>query len=390
MLLDILAQLKPGHFATFGEGGLTLQARHRRELREHRVQEESQPNAFTFTVITHQIHAIVPVTGAHQRQAVFAQPESSLNRSHTMLVQAGRLARPARKIIVRVVLGIERAAFEEMNRLIQHPGVAGRQYIAARRQWQPKVIIRTMRAHAPARGGMPPMLDISLQELPACAQQQLLAQPLRLGVHERHRILQLIAKAKGAPRLVVPAARPKTACQRLVHQPAVGQHVQRLVGCFYLHGAQRAIPVLVNRIECGARGGRSPEAMHHLAGLIGVPPSYQAEPEYDLALLPVGQLEADLDCGAGIERRSHLAGKARTGHRCGILERAVTPDEFSAVAACGPGRIVHIVERNQTGELRVVRVTRKQCATVGVDFGGYVHGRFRSQISQHPLHVTGR
>lgn len=43
------------------------------------------------------------------------------------------------------------------------------------------------------------MLDIALQELPAGAQQQLRAQPLWLRVHQRHRILQLIAKAEGTP-----------------------------------------------------------------------------------------------------------------------------------------------------------------------------------------------
>src|SRR3990167_6560418 len=100
---------------TCGEGGVILQARHRRELRKHGVQEESQPDAFAFTVMAHQIHAVVPVTGAHERQAVLAPPESSLNGSHTVLVQAGRLARTAGEIIIRVVLGIDRAAFEEMN-----------------------------------------------------------------------------------------------------------------------------------------------------------------------------------------------------------------------------------------------------------------------------------
>ena len=114
----------------------------------------------------------------------------------------------AGEIIIRVLLGRDRTAFEEVKGFIQHAGVRGGQHVAACRQRQPEVIIRTVRAHAPARGRMPPVLDIALKELTACAQQQLRTQPLRLRMHERHRVLQLIAEAECASRLVVSAARP--------------------------------------------------------------------------------------------------------------------------------------------------------------------------------------
>ena len=55
---------------------------------------------------------------------------------------------------------------------------------------------------------MPPVLDIPLRELAACTQQQLGTQQTRLAVHQRHSVLQLVAEAEGAARLVVAAASP--------------------------------------------------------------------------------------------------------------------------------------------------------------------------------------
>ena len=63
---------------------------------------------------------------------------------------------------------------------------------------------------------MPPMLDISLLELTGRAKEEVLAHEARLGVDERHHVLQLIAETEGAPGLVVSAPRPKTARQGLV------------------------------------------------------------------------------------------------------------------------------------------------------------------------------
>ena len=127
--------------------------------------------------------------------------------------------------------------------------------------------------------------------------------------------------------------------------------------------------------------------LHQIAGVIGIAPD--AEPEDDLALLPVGQIEGYLDRGAGIQGGPHLAGKARARHRRRTSQRAVASEEFGPVAAYGAGRIVHVEERDPVGELRVVRIARKQRAAVRVDFGDHVHGRFRPQIAQHPFHVAG-
>ena len=142
------------------------------------------------------------------------------------------------------------------------------------------------------------MLDITFLELMRRAEEDMFAREDRVCVDERHHVLQLVAETEGAPRLVVSAAGPKTARYSLVQEPAIGQDIYGLVGCFHLHCAKRVIPVLPHLFERVARRSRTPESPHQFAGVIGIPPC--AEPEDDLALLPVGQIEWNLDSGAWI------------------------------------------------------------------------------------------
>ena len=151
--------------AAFGEGDVTVHAGNLGEPHEHFIKEKSQPDAFAFAVFAHPVHAVVPVTGADERQAMLTKRETLQNGSHTVFVQTGRFFGPAGQIVIRVLLRVYRAAFDEVDGFIQHARVPCVQDVTARRQGQPEVIIRTACTHAPARGGMPPMLDISLLEL---------------------------------------------------------------------------------------------------------------------------------------------------------------------------------------------------------------------------------
>ena len=81
-----------------------------------------------------------------------------------------------------------------------------------------------MRVRTPWPGRrQPPMLDIALDELPPRRAQDVLAGHLGPGDRERHDVLQLVAEAVGAARLIEGRARPDAAGERLIEQPAV-QH----------------------------------------------------------------------------------------------------------------------------------------------------------------------
>src|SRR5512144_2307683 len=188
-----------------------MPARYPGELHEHFIKEKSEPNAFTLAVLAHQVHAIVPITRADERQAVLAAAKASQNGSHTVIVQTCRFFRRVGKIVIRVLVGVYRAALDEADGFIQHPGVSGIQNVAARGQGQPEKIVRTACTHAPPRRGMPPMLDISLLELVGRAEEEVLAHEPRLGEDESHHVLQLVAETECAPGLVESAPRPETA-----------------------------------------------------------------------------------------------------------------------------------------------------------------------------------
>src|SRR5574341_496718 len=165
ILLDILAHVSRLPPATFGEGYVTVPVGNLSEPHEDFIQEKPQPDTFACAVLPHNVHAVVPVTGADERQAVLTKSEAPQNGAHTVFVQTGRFFGPAGQIVIRVLLRAYRAAFDEVDGFIQHPGVPRVQNVAARRQGQPEVIIRTVCTHTPARGGMPPVLNISLLEL---------------------------------------------------------------------------------------------------------------------------------------------------------------------------------------------------------------------------------
>ena len=87
--------------------------------------------------------------------------------AHAMLVQGRGLAGPPGQVVVGLVVGVHRPAFEERHRFVEHARVAGREHVTASRERQPQVVVGKVRAHAAAGGRMPPVLDVAFDELPA-------------------------------------------------------------------------------------------------------------------------------------------------------------------------------------------------------------------------------
>src|SRR5205807_284155 len=109
---------------------------------------------------------------------------------------------------------------------------------------------------------MPPMLDVAFDELTARTERDLRPEKAWIRMHQSHRVLQLIAKAVSAARLVIAAACPKAAGERLIHEPAVGQHIKSRVGRVYLHRCKSVLPMLGHGFERVMRGSRSSKSVH--------------------------------------------------------------------------------------------------------------------------------
>ena len=71
------------------------------ELREHVKQEERQPHALASAVLADEIHAVVPVAAAHQRQAVLAEAQAMVDRANAVLVERADVVGDLRQVVVR-------------------------------------------------------------------------------------------------------------------------------------------------------------------------------------------------------------------------------------------------------------------------------------------------
>ena len=151
------------------KSGSLLSCAIRGEAAEHVAHEEREPDALAFAFPAHHVHAVVPVAGTDEGKAVFTEPETPSNGPHTMIVETGRLPGPARKIIVGVLLGIDRAPLDEVDRFVQYPRVAGTLDVAARCEGEPEEVVGTVGAHPAAYRRVPPVLDISFGKLAARA-----------------------------------------------------------------------------------------------------------------------------------------------------------------------------------------------------------------------------
>ena len=234
------------------------------------------------------------------------------------------------------------------------------------------------------------MLHVAFGELPAGAEQQVLAQHARAGMDERHRVLQLVAETVGSAGLVVAAARPHAAGDGLVHQPAVGQQVQRRIGCPHLHGAECVTPVRMHRGERRPRGGAAAVALHQLSGLVRA--AAHAEAEDDFARLPGRELDHHLDRPAGVERGAGAAREAGAPQRGRAPQRPVAADEFVAVGGHRTGDAVggvDVEEGDPVAEVVAVAVAGVERAVVGRDLGVHMRRVLLTQVAEHPFDVAG-
>jgi hypothetical protein len=176
------------------------------------------------------------------------------------------------------------------------------------------------------------MLDVARGELAGGGAEQVLARQVRPRERERHSVLQLVAEAVGAARLVEARARPDPTGERLVEQPAVQHQVERAIGRRDLDGSEDVVPRLHGAAEDRVEV-RAPVARDQLARLLGR--RSLAEQEHHLGALVRAQLEARLSrCGRGARcgprsrraagprgRRTRRVRRARGSRDCGRAAR---------------------------------------------------------------------
>src|SRR5262245_40259926 len=107
------------------------------------------------------------------------------------------------------------------NLFVEDRHVARRGDVVGNDKWEPEIIVGKARADAAAGGRVPPVLDVPLFELTRCRTQDVFPCQMRKRVDKGHDVLQLIAEAEGAARLIEGRAAPDATTQCLIKEPAV-------------------------------------------------------------------------------------------------------------------------------------------------------------------------
>ncbi len=239
------------------------------ELREHMKQEERQPHALAPALLADKVHAVIPVAAPHERQSVAAKAQTVFECADSVLVERADVIRHLRQVVVRFLVVPQGARSQEGDALLQYSSVTGYADIAANGQGQPEVVVGEVRSHAAPNGRMPPVLHITFAKLAGCGAQQVLAEQLRLGMHQGHRVLELVAETERAARLIESGAGPHAAGQCLINEPAVGQEIDRRVGRFHIDHAERPAPVVPHALDRPMGAVNAAELLRKVLGFRG-------------------------------------------------------------------------------------------------------------------------
>src|SRR5687767_6500021 len=177
---------------------------------------------------------------------------------------------------------------------------------------------------------MPPVLDITLHELPRRGAQNLLASHITFRNCERHHILKLVAKTVSAACLIKCRPRPDPARQRLVQKPAINQNIHGSVGSLHLERADNIIPVRRDRLQDAVQI-RPAIAVNEGARLF--PGSSLSQEKENLDSRTGPQLQNGLQGGAWIQTGAYPAQQlAIPLQRPGVIECAVAADKLTPIA----------------------------------------------------------
>ena len=259
----------------------------------------------------------------------------------------------------------ERRRLEERHDLVEHRRVAGRPHVVRDGVRQPQQVVRAAGARAPAARLVPPVLDVALDELAAGRPQQVLAREVGPDERERHHVLELVAEAEGAARLVVAGSRPQPAAQVLVEEPAVHQEVEGIVRRAHLHRIERLVPRPAHGVERFSAAAAEPwrTTSSRAAAASCACPSRNTSTRVS----PGSSVTDDVQRRTGVEARAEAAGERLAGERRRPRQRAVAAEERRPVARRRAQGLAGVGEGHLSGVLGVVGIAREDGTRLGVE-----------------------
>src|ERR1051325_4653148 len=111
------------------------------ERTERGVEKPTEPNTLALASLADAIHTVVPVAAAHQRQTVFADSKTMIERERAVFVNRCLLFRDLRLRVVLLLIGREHGLFEEGNYLVKYGSIAGDVDVERSDKRQPQKIV---------------------------------------------------------------------------------------------------------------------------------------------------------------------------------------------------------------------------------------------------------
>ncbi len=201
------------------------------------------------------------------------------------------------------------------------------------------------------------MLDVAFGELPSRRSKQMRSRQIRPRQQQREHVLQLIAEAERAARLVVAGARPEAAAHILVQQPPVHQHVEGIVRRADLDRLERSAPRrldLFQRDDRIVNRGVTRDQLFDVAGVGAL-----TQQEHDAALLAWRQDDLHVKRRAGIQPRAEPRLERQMTQRVRPGQRSVAADERQTMRRGRGGRLARTRERDAPSELVVEGIARE-------------------------------
>jgi hypothetical protein len=130
------------------------------------MQEEAEPRAFASSLVTDEIHAVVPVAAAKERKPVSAGCDPAVDGAQAMFEQRPSLPGRGRCAIGLVLVGREQRRRQIWDPFVEYAGVAGHAHVLGGHMGQPEEIVRAAAAQTAAGRLVPPVLHIAFDELP--------------------------------------------------------------------------------------------------------------------------------------------------------------------------------------------------------------------------------
>ena len=314
--------------------------------------------------------------------------ERAVDGPEAVLEQGAGLCRYGGQPVRLRFSGRDGGRLEERDPFVEDGGISGRFHVLGDRVREPEEVVRAVRPDPPAARGVPPVLNVALQELARRGPEEMRAGEVGAREHQRHDVLELVAESVRPARLVVAGARPEAAGEVLVEEPPVHQQVEGVVGGRHAHGPERLVPERLHGGElglCRDDAAGAAVAPKERAGLVQVAPLSDEEDE--APRLAGQEVHGHLQGRAGVEAGAEAAREPRAPERGRASQRAIPAQELPAVTGGREKRLAGARERDAAAEDLVVGIARQDRARVAVALGHDEarHARFRG--SERPLVV---